>query len=333
MLRTICLAIVASLLALSPAHAQQVPPDCKGSDLLAQLKVQDAARHAEILKAAGAVPNNQGLLWRIEKKGLSPSYLFGTMHVTDRRVLAHGERLASTLSQIRVLAVEIASLAPESAAATNAIATRAIDPSLKSISAIDDPALQIKLVAALGERGIPRAAGETFKPWFIAMLLSVPGCEMKRQAGKAVVLDRLIETRAASLGRRIVGLETLEEQINAIAALPDQTVNSMIRQMASLGTVRDDVFETLIATYLDGNVSRFMAASRKGGIFGTADLEGMAAFQSMLIDKRNAVMSNRALPLLAKGEVLIAVGALHLPGDSGLVNLFRKAGYQVTPVW
>ncbi len=43
-------------------------------------------------------------------------------------------------------------------------------------------------------------------------------------------------------------------------------------------------------------------------------------------------MRDRALPLLGKGGAFIAVGALHLPGDKGLVALFREAGYTVTAV-
>lgn len=54
--------------------------------------------------------------------------------------------------------------------------------------------------------------------------------------------------------------------------------------------------------------------------------------RSDLIRKRNRLMAKRAGDLLAKGNVFIAVGALHLPGDEGLVELIRKAGYKVTAV-
>ncbi len=54
--------------------------------------------------------------------------------------------------------------------------------------------------------------------------------------------------------------------------------------------------------------------------------------QQDLVVKRNHTMVSRALGLLERGNAFIAVGALHLPGDDGLVELFGKAGYKLTPV-
>ena len=45
---------------------------------------------------------------------------------------------------------------------------------------------------------------------------------------------------------------------------------------------------------------------------------------------RNKTMAESAEPILAKGNAFIAVGALHLPGPDGLIELLRKAGYTVT---
>jgi hypothetical protein len=50
-----------------------------------------------------------------------------------------------------------------------------------------------------------------------------------------------------------------------------------------------------------------------------------------LINQRNNRMLERMLPKLKQGRVFIAVGALHLPGEHGLLNLLRGAGYAVTP--
>ena len=52
-----------------------------------------------------------------------------------------------------------------------------------------------------------------------------------------------------------------------------------------------------------------------------------------LLQDRNAIMAERAAPLLASGGAFIAVGALHLAGKTGLVEQFRADGYTVTKVW
>jgi uncharacterized protein YbaP (TraB family) len=55
-------------------------------------------------------------------------------------------------------------------------------------------------------------------------------------------------------------------------------------------------------------------------------------FKKTLLIDRNAKMRNAALPILDKGSAFIAVGALHLPGPTGLVALLRESGFTVTAV-
>jgi uncharacterized protein YbaP (TraB family) len=62
-------------------------------------------------------------------------------------------------------------------------------------------------------------------------------------------------------------------------------------------------------------------------------LAALGQFQKELVVKRNTVMAERALPHLEKGNLFIGVGALHLPGKTGLVALLRNAGYQLSRVY
>ncbi len=68
------------------AHAQA--PVCTGKNVLEELRTSDPPAHARILAAAAAAENANAILWRIDKAGTAPSYLFGTMHLTDERINA-----------------------------------------------------------------------------------------------------------------------------------------------------------------------------------------------------------------------------------------------------
>ncbi|MDX2156599.1 MAG: TraB/GumN family protein [Hyphomicrobiaceae bacterium] len=61
------------------------------------------------------------------------------------------------------------------------------------------------------------------------------------------------------------------------------------------------------------------------------DTAAFASFRRELLTVRNARMRDAALPVLAEGGAFIAVGALHLVGEDGLVALLRAAGFEVTP--
>ena len=67
------------------ARAEEV--SCGGHDLIAEMARTDPAKLDALRKEAADTVNGKGLLWKIEKPGTRPSYLYGTMHLTDPRVL------------------------------------------------------------------------------------------------------------------------------------------------------------------------------------------------------------------------------------------------------
>src|SRR5690606_7301047 len=77
-----------AVLLLAAGKARAETPVCAGADMTAALQKDDPAAYGKILAEAAATPNGKGLLWKLEKSGERPSYLFGTMHMTDPRVVA-----------------------------------------------------------------------------------------------------------------------------------------------------------------------------------------------------------------------------------------------------
>jgi hypothetical protein len=95
----------------------------------------------------------------------------------------------------------------------------------------------------------------------------------------------------------------------------------------------EDLFATMAELYLRRRVALIEALSRVLGDRTGISEEGYAAFNDLLVDRRNKVMVARAVPLIDEGATFIAVGALHLIGDKGLVALLRDEGYAVTRVY
>jgi len=65
----------------------------------------------------------------------------------------------------------------------------------------------------------------------------------------------------------------------------------------------------------------------------TGDQKLAAEFQDRLIVRRNQLMAERMQPYLQEGNVFVAVGALHLPGEAGLLNLLEQRGYTVRALY
>lgn len=321
------------LLSISEAEAAE-DPDCGGSNILAGLEQSDPARLAAIRREADAVPNGKGLLWKIEGQDLAPSFLLGTMHVTDPRVLAMPAGGAEAYAGARTVVVESDEIIDEKKASA-AIMMR---PDLtmfagsRTINDFLEPKDRALLENGLKARGIPLPLVAKMKPWMIASFVALPACEFTRKAAGASFLDKKLAEDAVSQGKTLKGLESLVEQLSAMDSLPVEWHLKALIETLALGKTIDDVLATMTDLYLAGDTGMIMPMMRSvAEKISPGDL-GYADFEQRIIIDRNRIMAVRAEPILKEGNVFMAVGALHLPGKEGLVELLRQQGFSLTPV-
>jgi uncharacterized protein YbaP (TraB family) len=170
------------------------------------------------------------------------------------------------------------------------------------------------------------------KPWMLSAMVALPACELARKAGGAPVLDVKLAEDARADGKKLQGLETIADQLGAMASLPMALHLKGLVDTVKLGDRIDDVIETMIVLYVKGDTGTFWPLFR-GIMPGTEeDQAGYAAFEQAMIVERNKTMIRNAEPILAAGNAFIAVGALHLPGPDGLIELLRRRGHTVTAV-
>lgn len=336
----VVLSFMAVIASLSPANAQetaaQASPVCTGNNILDELKAQDPDKYAAVIAEGAKVPNGKGIFWTIEKDGVAPSYLLGTMHVTDPRVLAMPAGAADASKAAKTIAIESDEIIDEK----KAMAGLMTKPELlmfmdgKTIKTLLSEDQVAKLEAALKERNIPLAAVQSFKPWMISGMIALPACELARKANAAPFLDKKIALDAIAAGKPVKGLETMQEQLSAMAALPLDLHLKSLTETLDLGSRMNDVIETMTALYLSGDIGLTVPMLR--ALTPEQDAKdadaGYAAFEEMIVTKRNHIMADRATPMLNEGGLFLAVGALHLPGEEGVVELLRKQGFTVTAV-
>lgn len=319
---------------LSVSQVQAADDACTGKNLLTELQQNDPARYAEVVKEADAMPNGKGIFWKIEKPGLKPSWLLGSMHVTDPRVLNLPPYAQAAHDGADTIIIESDEILNEKKAAAALLArpdlTMFTDgTTIEKLLSSEDYA---RLDAGLKQRGIPLAAVSRMRPWMIASAVALPACEISRKAKGVQFLDQKIAADAAAEGKQVKGLETLAEQLQAMAELPVEFHLKSLIETLELGAKMNDVVETMTDLYLSGDIGMTIPMLKTVSPDGADEDSDYAAFEQRIILDRNKVMAERAAPILADGNVFMAVGALHLPGEGGVIELLRKQGFTVTAV-
>ncbi|WP_245413496.1 TraB/GumN family protein [Mangrovicella endophytica] len=318
----------------SPAAAGTVsPPACTGINLIDGFARDGRLKTIEA--AAAAIPNGEGKFYRIEREGVAPSWLYGTMHLSDPRVLTLPEQSQQAFDSAGRLVIETTDILDE--AKTLAALFSRPDlmnlPGGQTLETLLSPEQKAKLEAALAKRGVPIGTIHTLQPWFSGVSLLAPACEAARKASGVPVLDASLALTAKAVQKPVEGLETAVEQLEAMASLPmDLQVGSLIATV-ELGDRMPDINETMLQLYLQGRIAMITptieAVAPTGG---TAEesAKAYAEFEQRIVTARNHTMLERMQPMLKAGGSFVAVGALHLPGADGLVALLRTGGWTVT---
>lgn len=269
---------------------------------------------------SGAYASERGLLWHISGNG-ADSYLFGTMHSEDPRVTRLPEAVSRKLSAADTLMLELAL----DEQAQMAVALEMFLPEGSSLSAVVGEALGKQAQQAMLEFGIPPEVTERMQPWATVVTLSMP----KLETGQ--VLDVLLYQHGVERGMTFQPLETPQEQLAVFTSLTNSEQKALLRSVLEEYKSYPPMFEAMTEAYLQRDLEALSRMSDENPMSNDAALQ--QKLMKRLLDERNQRMVSRMVPLLSNGKVFVAVGALHLPGEVGLIRLLRQRGYSVDPIY
>ena len=304
---------------------------CAGKDLLAELNSEERDR----LEAAAAVhPWHEGRYFEVRRGGAS-SVVFGTMHMTDPDIATPPSALVDRLATSRILLLEItaeeeARMQQEMIRNPNMIIAGQGQRLRPNMSDAEWAALS----ELLADYGVPRAVADRMAPWFLTILLSIPACVMEAQAGEGTgaILDRRIEALAHETGIDVRGLETFETLFDIMAEGDHAEHVEMLR--LALPTLRhsEDILATSRRLYLDGRVMLIWELGR-AMLERDMDAEKASAIMDQnaeaLLARRNRLWMETLIPELRRGGAVVAVGALHLGGEDGVLRLLEAEGFTI----
>ena len=327
-------AALASAMPLTAAHAQST--GCDGKNLLDEIKAKDAPAFARIRAAADSSKNGKTLLWKIENEEFPDrpaSYLFGTLHVSDERLHKLSPATQDALNFTSRIAMEVDDASPERAQEALVVMRTAVLPGANAkLETLLAKPEAVRANMMLARSGLPKELQPRVKPWVAMMLTSMSDCERQRQKQGKLTLDAELARQAEDRGVGAFGLESTEMQFSAFAEVPDAEQISLLKASLAAHDRVDDMTEALVQLYLAHDLGALWPLHEEFGKSHGADAQALESFRQSVIDGRNLRMRDRTLMHLATGGVFIAVGAMHLPGDKGMVELLKGAGFKLTAV-
>lgn len=274
--------------------------------------------------AAAADPvNSDSLLWRVEtSSNAAPSYVFGTMHSDRSEVVDLPPKVASAFDGAQRYAFELDFGGGMQRKVAQQMLSASGTPLQDQLS--DETWDQLTTLAK--ERGLPPQALNRFEPWAVAMTFAMP------QIRSQQALDWVLHRRAEDKGVPVTGLETVEEQLGIFQDIARDKQLSLLetvldmRAQGRIGSIHEDSVEA----WLNEDLARLVALAENNPMM--PDPKSQAALKRRLITERNRRMTERMRPLIDQGGAFVAIGALHLPGDEGIVQQLKEADYEVTAV-
>jgi len=149
-------------------------------------------------------------------------------------------------------------------------------------------------------------------------------------SGTGFFMDLSLSLRASGNGLEVVGLETLEEQLSFLENMPMPMQLELLDQAISEADRVVEVHLQMVDAYLRNNLPALQALSDEQ--LREVGEDAKNYFIELGIHARNHRMADSLLNLLGQNTVFAAVGALHLPGEQGLINLLRGHGFVLSPL-
>lgn len=301
------------------------------------------SNQSELEDVARNITNSKGKFWSVTGPNGAVSHLWGTFHSSDPLILALPKVVTAAIEDARTVAVEVDYVfkSREDYRDAQMMEGRfqdasdpfAFEPGDGSIAG-----LPVEVSDWIRDRALELGWTEDFDlimslPGMAEMLLSDP-CEDFAQ-GILPIQDDYIQLLGRLSGARILSLEEPDEFI-ADLALDEDTARAVVGTYASyLKPMETNAQRAAsFALYLQGQLGVMEAWDRayQQQIYGIEGLDMLKLTDAYLLERRNHRFLERLAGALAEGDLFIAVGSAHLPGETGLVELLRNQGYDVTRI-
>lgn len=268
---------------------------------------------------------DEGLLWEIRRPGRNErNYVFGTMHRGLRPLVefVSNDKLGAgyALRNSTTLCLEI--LPGESA--VRALVEHAIGPrgfDLRYVIPTDEVA---EVMRATRRANIPDSVALRLQPWFLMMVVSEN--EMPSDSSYTTVESVLLD-HAEKLEKKTCSAEDPAEHFRSLSSFSMEEQAVLLR--GTLQEIRRSDKPDVLATYFQEKTLQLVEQDRSQSELSEQERNLLVRLDDKVLVKRNAKIVIGQIENFNRGGVFLAVGAAHLPGVVGVLNMLKSSGFEL----
>lgn len=264
--------------------------------------------------------NSNSLLWEISGNGLkNPSFLFGTFHLLCKDDIHFSDQLLKAVKSSNEIYMELDMDDPSTMLSGMMYMNMRGDTTLADLYT---PQEYERLKNYFSDTlKMPLMILQKAKPFFLVALLYPRMMNCPSPSGVEEALVKI----AKEDKKEIQGLETMQFQASVFDSIPYKWQAEELLKNIDSFSVNKNEFETMVGFYKNQQMDSLKT------ILGKSEL-GSDKYDDLLLNDRNKKWVKKLDTIIKKESVFVAVGAGHLVGDMGLINLLKKQGYKVEPL-
>lgn len=265
------------------------------------------------------VKDGNSLLWRIEGEGVTTSYIYGTMHLIEKDYYHFTDKMTKEIESSEAIIMEVGGM-------PNPLETLSLmqldTGDIRSIFSDEE----MRVIVEFFDKRLhtdPEIFWATYgemKPFFILQAVSQNYFE-----GETESYDLDIMALAGQNDIPLIGLETMEEQLGFFEAIPSEAMNAMILESIEEYDSEKKGTEKMMKIYAEQKVDKLIPMIKKQS-------PEFIEFGDVFLYNRNKAWIPKIMKEISDKKCFIAVGAAHLFGEGGVIDLLEKEGLTLTAV-
>jgi len=254
------------------------------------------------------------LLWEISGNGLTESsYLFGTLHVKDKRAFEFNDSVFVKIESCDAFAMEILTSDETNKIFQDAF-TLKDGKTLKDFYNEDD--YQFIIEACKEKADVDVSDFQDLHPMGVEVGLGY----MQMSEDMNFIVDDYLYEIAKKKNKKALSLESMQTQLDLLKKMPSDGLLNYLKNWDYYNAI----VEEMILVYQVEDLKNILKVSLKN--------KSAKYYEKEMLLDRNVSMTDSIDAVVHRQSTFMAIGAAHLPGEDGVIELLKKKGYNLTPI-